>query len=392
MKPYIVALLLLALPSFAADTTEAAKVAAWVRALPAISAEQSHFGALGALDAGFSGPMALDVIRTKGPLAFYNDAAALASAKQALNARATNYLPRVIAADLIWFRDVQQFPWGMIEVARGNFRHDLTDNVITNVQSIGAKYVGTVMPYAGWELIAAGYAPTTDSQCIRLLGEDFFYLTFDKRMDRFKDLTEYSVYLQDIVERYDGDGINDMPGLTSPVTYWQIHNEPEGNHCGLFRDSVGEFFTLMKTSYELIHASCPDCKVMNGGAGIPLWRESEGLPGTAFWTQFAAMGGAQYVDIIAVHYNDGKSPGFGSIDNLETQIRRAREILGATKPVWVTEYGVQLGTAGNFAGMTPLRTERSEWQTPAAPIRTSTSPSRGASRVTSSTRTGSLSA
>lgn len=352
MKRVAVLLLLSSLSVYAADTPEAAKAAAWVRALPPVAPDKAHFGALGSLNSAFVGPTALDVIRTKGVAAFYDDSKALADAKQQIAMRGTTYLPVLVADNLPWFRDVQNYPWGMIEVVRGTFHHDITDAIITSVQNAGGRYVGTVMPYAGWELTAAGYAPTSDPQCVRLLGEDFFYLSFDRRMDRYKDLAEYAQFLQDIVERYDGDGIDDMPGLTTPVVYWQIHNEPEGDHCGLFRGDVASFVTLMKTSYELIHQSCPNCKVLNGGAGIPLWRESEGLPGTSFWRDFAAMGGAQYVDVIAVHYNDGKSPSLGNIDNFEYQIHRARELLGNTKPLWVTEYGVQIGSAGNFSGMT----------------------------------------
>src|SRR6185369_14526804 len=140
----------------------------------------------GSINTAFVGPAALDAIRTKGPAAFYDDTNALASAKQQITMRGSTYLPQLVADDLPWFRDVQNYPWGMIEVSRGTFRHDLTDTVIASVQNAGGRYVGTVMPFAGWELIAAGYAPTSDSQCIRLLGEDYFYLTFDRRMDRFK--------------------------------------------------------------------------------------------------------------------------------------------------------------------------------------------------------------
>jgi len=142
-----------------------------------------------------------------------------------------------------------------------------------------------------------------------------------------------------------------MPGLTTPVRYWQIHNEPEGNHCGLFRDNVAAFARLMKISADLIHASCASCKVLNGGAGAALWLEDQANPpaGVTFWHDFAS---ASSVDVIAVHYNDGKSPGHGSIDNLESQIRHIREHLGNTKPVWVTEFGTVIGNHGNFTGLT----------------------------------------
>ena len=37
----------------------------------------------------------------------------------------------------------------------------------------------------------------------------------------------YVEFVKRAVERYDGDGQYDMPGLKSPVKYWQVENEPE---------------------------------------------------------------------------------------------------------------------------------------------------------------------
>jgi len=200
------------------------------------------------------------------------------------------------------------------------------------------------MPYAGWELRAAGYPATTDQQCQRLLTEDFFYLAFDQRMDRYKDLAEWQRHLQRLVARY-----------ADRVQYWQVHNEPEGDHCGLFRADVAGFVELMRVSSETIHAACAGCKVINGGAAAALIRENDNpVPaGVNFWRDFAALGGAPYVDVIAVHYNDGKSPGHGKITDFEYQVRRMRELLGASKPVWVTEFGAVVGngTLGNFAAL-----------------------------------------
>jgi len=53
-----------------------------------------------------------------------------------------------------------------------------------------------------------------------------------------------------------------------------------------------------------------------------------------------------------VHYNAGKDPSHGSIDNLESQIRHIREHIGTSKPVWVTEFGTVIGNHGNFSGLT----------------------------------------
>ena len=38
-------------------------------------------------------------------------------------------------------------------------------------------------------------------------------------------MEDYKTFL--IKFRYDGDGSNDMPGLTKPIIYWDVMNEPE---------------------------------------------------------------------------------------------------------------------------------------------------------------------
>jgi putative glycosyl hydrolase len=344
--------LLLAALLFAADSTEAAKVAQSVRAAAAVDADHSHFNALGALSTTHIGA-AIPFIRANGPAAFYASSSQLSQAVATLQNRTTSYLAPLAQGGIHWYRDVQNIPWGMVEVARGNFDFDLIDALVRAAQTAGGRYVGTVMPYAGWELKAAGYAATTDAQCQRLMSEDVYYLAFDQRMDRYKDEAEYLAFLSRVVERYDGDGIDDMPGLITPILYWQIHNEPEGDHCGLFRGDVAAFVRLMSVSANAIRSSCPACKVLNGGAATPLYLENSANPpnGVTFWRDFAAAGGAASVDVVAVHYNDGKSPGHGSIADFEEQIRRARELLGQSKPVWITEFGTVIGDHGNFTGL-----------------------------------------
>ena len=330
-RQVVAALFLIAAAARAqSESAEAANAAAWLRALPPVSRDAAHFGVIGGVSMVHMGPQATDFIRASGPGAFYRNAAMVALARQELDRRIT-YAEKLAAGGLTWNRDVQNFPWGMIESEPGTMSFTLIDHIVDS----GAGYVGTVMPYAGWELRAAGYPATADAMCTRLLTEDFFYLDFDHRMDRFKDAAAWQRYLRILAERY-GDR----------VRYWQIHNEPEGDRCGLFRNDVAAFVTLMRDAYGIVHAACPSCQVLQGGAGIPLWRENE-VGGGTFWRDFAAMGGAQYVDVIAVHYNDGKVDG-GSIANFEAQVARLRELLGRNKPVWATEFGVMVDFGGQF--------------------------------------------
>ena len=346
-------LCLVALPAAAQPqqklAPEAAKVSLWLCDLPPARAGASFFGVLGGISATHLGP-GVAVVRQSGPAALYDDAQALQGTQQAVRMR-VDYLRLLSGAGITVFRDVQNIPWGLIEVSPSLDRYEVIDGILSSVAAVDGSFVGTVMPYAAWDL--AAYPPTTSEMCKRLLTEDFFYLQHDGRMDRYRDEAAYLRFLERVVERYDGDGIDDAPDLETPIRAWQIHNEPEGDQCGLFRNDVAAFVRLMQISAGVIHRSCPDCVVVNGGAGIPLFHENRNpVPaGVTFWRDYAAMGGAASVDVIAAHYNQGKDPDHGSIDDLEYQIRRLRELLGNDKPVWLTEFGVFVGFGGNFSAL-----------------------------------------
>lgn len=78
----------------------------------------------------------------------------------------------------------------------------------------------------------------------------------------------YVEFIKAFVERYDGDGKDDMPGLENPVKYWQIENEPffnnlaPGERMNLDSDGVAE---LMNISYGAIKSSDSEAKVLLGG-------------------------------------------------------------------------------------------------------------------------------
>lgn len=77
------------------------------------------------------------------------------------------------------------------------------------------------------------------------------------------DPEQYARFVEATVERYDGDGIDDMPDLRVPITTWQVGNEPDQ------RGRRG-FAELQQITYDAVKQACPDCRVMIGGvAGFP---------------------------------------------------------------------------------------------------------------------------
>jgi len=62
--------------------------------------------------------------------------------------------------------------------------------------------------------------------------------------DKPNNMTAFKRFIAKMVERYDGDGIDDMPGLLYPIKYYEIGNEPEGQTFG---DSPGTYNDFMQT-------------------------------------------------------------------------------------------------------------------------------------------------
>jgi hypothetical protein len=337
------------------ESSEALKVAQWVKDLPPVDPEASYFSAIGVLNFMQLRREVQQYISANGVTAFYDNPEMLEAGLANIQDAADRQLAILAAGDVLYLRDVQNFPWGMIEVAPGDYRFTISDVLVQSAESAGMVYVGAVTPYAAWD--QAGYAASNDEMCQRLFTEDFFYLAPQNAMDRLVNHTAFLAWLGKMVERYDADGVDDAPGLQRGVKYWQIHNEPEGDRCGNFRGDEAAFVALMQEAYATVKAACAECMVLNGGAAIPQWKT---VQGGDFWAKYAEAGGAQYVDVVALHYNEGKVDG-GDEANFAAQVQAVRSFLGTDKPVWVTEFGVMhnIPPGGRFVSLSEL--EAAAW-------------------------------
>ncbi|MFA6000634.1 MAG: hypothetical protein WC828_00755, partial [Thermoleophilia bacterium] len=170
------------------------------------------------------------------------------------------------------------------------------------------------------------------------------------------DEAKYLAFVRATIERYDGDGVNDMPGLKNPIKYWQVSNEPNNS-------KTRDFATLQKITYTAIKDTCPDCTVLIGGAtGQP-----SGYIGF-FDKDYAPILkelGGKYVDVFDFHWygtatgeyrlrdteagTAGASP--GGADTLE-HIRQTLKADGfpADMPIWITEMGSYSGDPTETTG------------------------------------------
>lgn len=111
--------------------------------------------------------------------------------------------------------------------------------------------------------------PKTDKEFVYLQGivkrlvlASSDYLPKPEHMQDFRD------YVRSLVERYDGDGMDDMSGLLFPVLHYQVGNEFYNEV--FWAGSVEEYGQLLREFAHAARAACPSVKIVLSGIG---WKD-----------------------------------------------------------------------------------------------------------------------
>lgn len=228
------------------------------------------------------------------------------------------------------------FSWGAIEQTPGKYDFHDTDAFVRAAQENNVTILATLWPFAN--------LGKEDPKC-KVSDRDQFYPEDPSGRDgippyRCKpgNMQAYKKFLSDLVERYDGDGINDMPNLKIPIKYWEVLNEPEMKSPTLtfFIGNESDYLEVLRESYETIKQACPDCKVVQGGAA---GAQNEFL---SFWENVFKAGGGNYFDIANIHYI---RMGDASTLNVKA-FKSLLEKYNIKKPIWVTEVELDGPDAG----------------------------------------------
>ena len=166
------------------------------------------------------------------------------------------------------------------------------------------------------------------------------------------DRERYVEFVRAAVERYDGDGLNDMPGLLRGVRFWEVDNEPDLKNSGSPQASKRSNFCTPEQFAEIviltartIKSADPGARVLNGG----LYRVTKEFGYRYLRDLLAVPGLLAAIDILSVHaYHTGRDAGA-----VELTLRRVQEVARG-KPVWLTETSVP--AAGKESFLSP------EWQ------------------------------
>jgi len=209
------------------------------------------------------------------------------------------------------------FVWNKIEKKKGNFSWQEADNYVVYAQDHNQSIIATIWPYSNWE----------QKSCKRKKGRSPFGKHFSKYLSKPCSMDNYKTFLLALIDRYDGDGSNDMPGLTKPIIYWEIMNEPEFKM--FFRGKEDEFVEIFNFSSKTIKKKQKDAIiVMAGAAGM--FPENK-----KFWKS-ALPKIKNNFDIANIHHistPEGKCDKEFWVDEFSSLLKT----LKINKPIWVTE-------------------------------------------------------
>jgi hypothetical protein len=248
-----------------------------------------------------------------------------------------------------WLRpNFGYFVWGAMQKdENASIDFSKTDEVIYNAQKHGLHLLITLFPFADWDQKTSGErckVSANDEMLPRKKG-DFETEGLTYYRCNPNNWMAYEKWLTAVVERYDGDGKEDMPGLETPIHYYEIGNEPdltkdprgEGGMV-FYLDSPEHYAELLQKSYTTIKAADNKTQVLiAGAAGVqPEFQK--------FWERvFSTPKIADFFDIANIHCisapnQDGENS--VSISANDLNVSSYKKLLSnykIIKPIWVTE-------------------------------------------------------
>jgi len=160
------------------------------------------------------------------------------------------------------------FIWGRVERTQGRYDWTEADLTVEKLQGQGLAILATVWPFAPWDQARCHAGQPRASGAFREFG-NLLYMPCD--------LDAYLAWLTATVERYDGDGIDDMPGLLYPIRHWEVLNEPEmqGPELCFFQEEPEVYAELLRLSYGAIKVADPLAVVFPAGQSGMHWEATD---------------------------------------------------------------------------------------------------------------------
>ncbi|MEM3030106.1 MAG: hypothetical protein QXH27_00060 [Candidatus Micrarchaeia archaeon] len=223
-----------------------------------------------------------------------------------------------------WNRPVTgPFDWNIVEANNGSYDFNLTDAYVARSQANNLSIQAIIWPFNNWDQLSCH-----GNECrFQGIGSLSLFRCAPCNIQR------YEKFARALVERYDGDGVEDMPGLRQPIKHWEVMDRPSlgSGNTPYFKGTSFEYASLLRATYSAVKAACPDCEVLYGG--LP----DLDVPTINFFEYTLQYGAKDFFYIASLHANNAGE----GVNLLAFKNVLARNNLDKT--VWLTEVAYPTG-------------------------------------------------
>lgn len=160
--------------------------------------------------------------------------------------------------------------------------------------------------------------------------------------------SSFSAFARAFVERYDGDGVGDMPGLRRPIRAYEFIPEMEGS-------PTADYAACLKLFHDAVKAANSKGRVVLGSLTSPGVRD-EGRPIADHHTWFerlladpALQGpGYPYFDVVGFFNYPRRFAGRPPFEHAVTYLQQAMNGRHFNRPLWLTGFGAS--SSGTLEG------------------------------------------
>ncbi|MEK6807975.1 MAG: hypothetical protein AABX75_03010 [Nanoarchaeota archaeon] len=218
-------------------------------------------------------------------------------------------------------------PFNWEKIGLSTFDWKTADEYVILVQEQGLNILAIIWPYNSQDQ-AKCYASETTLDYGELAGQ----LATKRRKPC--DMDSYKFFVNALVERYDGDSVNDMPSLKYGIKHWEVASEPDVQLTVtgkvFFQGEGKDYAEVLKASYSAIKSADSVAKVLNGAVS------KDGI-GSTFWKD-VFYNAKDSFDIANYHCADCDDG--ARIQEFKNFISQE----GVDKPVWLTDFSI-IGTS-----------------------------------------------
>ncbi len=158
---------------------------------------------------------------------------------------------------------------------------------------------------------------------------------------------DYAAFVSAVVERYDGDGKDDMPGLKVPIRRWEIDSEAQ--FLIYWQGTAEQYVEMLEIAYAAVKRADPEAKVVLSGMNfidlfddnpsrdtviqriLALPKDAKNTALRMFDFNSKLLAAGDHYDEIEFHYITNYRAIYGIVDWLRAEQKKQ---YGRVKPIW----------------------------------------------------------